>query len=244
MKNSIIFSTLIIALLLTGPTLAQQGGGNYGQSYTSLAGMQVLRTDIMITKDGRNIEGTPFYNDKFMKGVVYMPNNKTTETLSLALNLEENQLIYQDGDEFMIFNPNIIEGISFQDEEGNSADFFVTGFSSPDNDITRNTALRVIYNGDTKVFAHHTVKFDRGNFRDPITNLRVREYKKNTEFYIYRENGEFKKTRLRLKNLIRDIGEYKDELKKFAKENNINGKSESDVFKLFEYYDSLKEKNS
>ncbi|MBO6523805.1 MAG: hypothetical protein JJ971_08275 [Balneolaceae bacterium] len=240
MKKS-IFLFVLASLIISTDAYSQRGGGNYGQSYTSLAGMQLLRTDIIITKDGDGTKGTPFYNDKFVKGVVYLPNKKTTETLSLALNLEDNHLIYKEGDKFKIFNPEIIEGIAFQDELGNTEDFFVTGFSSSKNGINKNTALRVIYNGEIKMFAHHTVEFDRGNFRDPVTNMKVQEYKKDVDYYIRGENGEFKKTRLRLKNLVKDIGEFEKELKDFAKQNKIKGKSESDAFRILEYYDSLKE---
>ena len=243
MKKTILF-TFFAILLISIDSFAQRGGGNYGQSYTSLAGMQLLRTDIIITKDGDGTKGTPFYNDKFVKGIVYLPNKKTTETLSLALNLEENQLVYKDGDKFKIFNPEIIEGVAFQNERGETEDFFVTGFSSPKNDINYSTALRVIYNGETKMFAHHTVEFDRGNFRDPITNEKVQEYKKDVDYYIRRENGEFKKTRLKLKNLINDLGEFEKELKDFAKKNKINGKSESDAFRILEHFDTLKNNQS
>lgn len=234
-KNSLII--LFLSFLIPSTSVAQNSiGGTYHLSL-SYSSANVIQTQ-------NTIEGSPYYKNSVIKGKVFLPNKKTTEVLTLALDFEENRLIFEEGDVFKIFNPDVIKGISFLDEDDNEEDFFINGFSSPENDITKNTFLRVIYNGETKVFAHHQKVFDRGNFRDPVTNRTKSGYKESTTYYIVRENGEFKKTRLKLKNLIKDLGEYEKELKDFAKENKIKGKSESDAFRILEYYDSLKKENS
>ncbi|MEQ9310690.1 MAG: hypothetical protein RLN90_14635 [Balneolaceae bacterium] len=237
MKNLLFF--FLLTIFVFSDTIQAQysiGGANNNVTFT-LSG-------VVQTTNETAIEGSPYFEDQLLTGIVHLPNKKTTETLRLALNLEENQLIFQEGEQFNIFNPSIIKGIEFKDELGNTKAFFVTGFSSSDNDIDINTPLRMVYNGDTKILVHHTVTFDRGNFRDPTTNRKTARYKKNEIYYIRKNDGHFKKTRLKLKNLVNDLGEYEKELKEFAKENNINGKSEADAFKLLEYYDSLKETNS
>tara|TARA_R110000868_G_scaffold383578_1_gene650580 strand:+ start:8799 stop:9512 length:714 start_codon:yes stop_codon:yes gene_type:complete len=237
MKNFALF-TITIILLLTGKLTAQYSVGGENNN------IAITITGVVQTINETNVEGSPYFENQLLTGIVHLPNKKTTESLNLALNLEENQLIYQEGEQFNIFNPSIIKGIEFKDKLGNTTAFFVTGFVSQENDINKNTPLRVVYNGEIKMFVHHTVTFDRGNFRDPVTNRKTAKYKKNEIFYLRKSDGEFVKTRLRLKNLINDIGEYEKELKDFAKKYKIKGKSESDANKLLEYYDSLKETNS
>ncbi len=208
------------------------------------SGITFSSSNLMQNLNPTDVKGTAYYDDEIKRGKVYLPNDKKTEVLELVLNLEENLLLFKEGDIYKIFNPAIIKGIELYDDYNQPEDFFVIGFSSPEDDITTSSFLRVIYNGKTKMFAHHSADFDRGNFRDPVTNRVTAEYKKKETYYIVDENGDFKKTRLRLKNLVKDIGEFEKELKDFAKKNKIKGKSESDAFKILEYYDSLKKENS
>ncbi|MBO6523804.1 MAG: hypothetical protein JJ971_08270 [Balneolaceae bacterium] len=208
------------------------------------SGITFSSSNLMQSLNSTDVKGTPYYDNEIKEGKVYLPNNKKTEVLELVINLEEDVLLFKEADVYKIFNPAIIKGIEIYDEYEQPKDFFVIGFSSPENDITTKSFLRVVYNGNTKILVHHSVDFDRGNFRDPVTNRVTAEYKKKETYYIVRENGEFKKTRLRLKNLVKDIGEFEKELKDFAKKNKIKGKSESDAFRILEYYDSLKEENS
>lgn len=225
---------LLLIIILATSTLgfAQNSlGGNFRLS------LEYSSANVILTNN--TVKGSPYYKNRVIKGIVYLPNKKTTEVLTLALNLEENQLIFEEGDVFKIFNPEIIKGISFQDEKGNNEDFFITGFTSTENGINRKTLLRVIYNGDIKMFALHTVSFDRGNFRDPVTNRTNIEYKESITYYIVNKKGEFTKTKLKMKNLLNAIGDNESEIKSFAKKNRIKGKNESDAFKILEYYDSL-----
>ena len=208
------------------------------------SGITFSSSNIMQNLNPTDVKGTPYYEDEIKEGKVYLPNDKKTEVLELVINLEENLLLFKEGDVYKIFNPAIIKGIEIYDEYKQPKDFFVIGFSSPENDITTSSFLRVVYNGEAKMFAHHSVEYDRGNFRDPITNRVTAEYNKKETYYIVKEDGEFIKTRLKLKNLIKDIGEFEKELKDFAKKNKIKGKSETDAFKILDYYDSLKKENS
>lgn len=226
--------------LLLFPTLIF---AQYSASDAS-SGITFSSSNIMQNMNPTDVKGTPYYGDEIKEGRVYLPNEKKTEVLELVINLEENLLLFKEGDVYKIFNPAIIKGVEIYDDYRQPEDFFVIGFSSPEHDITTTSFLRVVYNGDTKMLAHHSVEYDRGNFRDPITNRVTAEYKKKETYYIVKEDGGFVKTRLRLKDILKDIGEFENELKDFAKKNKIKGKSETDAFKILEYYDSLKKENS
>lgn len=237
MKKSIVLT--LCALVFSSISISAQ--------YSALdasSGVTFSSSNLMQSLNPTDVKGTPYYGDEIKKGKVYLPNGKKTEVLDLVLNLEENLLLFREGDVYKIFNPAIIKGIEIYDDYNQPEDFFVIGFSSPDNDITNSSFLRVIYNGETKMLAHHSVDFDRGNFRDPVSNRVTAQYKKKEIYYIVNKDGDFKKTRLRLKNLVKDLGNFEKQLKDFAKENKIKGKSESDAFRILEYYDSLKEENS
>lgn len=196
-------------------------------------------SNIVLTTNSEEVIGNQFYKEKWIPGKVMLSNDKTTESLLLNYNSYTDQLIFLQNEVYKIFDSKFIKGFMFLDSQGNASEFFVTGEENKKYDIEKNTPLRVIYNGEVKLFARHITKYRSSGFRDPVTNKASKEYKERVYYYLKLVDGSYKRVKLSTKDVIKHIGEKKEELKAFTKDKNLKGRNEQEVFWLLEYYDSL-----
>lgn len=196
-------------------------------------------SNIVLTTNSEEIDGNQFYKDKWVPGKVIMPNSKTTESILMNYNSYTDQLVFVQNDVYKVFDPKYIKGFMFIDGEGNAEEVFVTGEKNKKYDIKESTPLRVIYNGDVKLFARHVTKFRNSGTRDPFGNKASKEYKEQVYYFLKLEDGSYKRVKLSTKDVIKHLGEKKDNLKDFTKEKNIKGRNEQEIFWLLEHFDSL-----
>ncbi|MEQ9309991.1 MAG: hypothetical protein RLN90_11115 [Balneolaceae bacterium] len=234
--KKITLSIALLLLLLSSIPVEAQFTRSRGTSVINEAGSSTVQ--IFKTED---VAGTPLYKDDFIRGKVVFNDNSTSETLLIDFDGFTQNIILKDGILYKLINLPEIKGFVFLDEDDKVNEFFSNGFDNPDLNITPATFLKVIYNGDVKLVAHFSVIYRPANFRRDVGTSLSSEYDSELTYYIINENGEFKKTRLRSKNLINDLGNYKKELNGYVKRSGFKGKTDKEAALILKYYETLKE---
>ncbi|MEQ8524538.1 hypothetical protein [Gracilimonas sp.] len=236
LKKNIVFLLMLsgfFSLNTTDELLAQTDEASKAQ-YAIWRG----NTSVMQTKNDE-VRGSQFYNDEWKSGKVIFRDKTVSDELPLKYNSYENLLIFKDGELMRVFEPTDIQGFIFLNEKGEVTERFMNGIYEKEYDIQPTQLLRVIYNGDTKLLAKHKIFFSKNAGRDPFSNVSYSEFKEKTDYFILQQNGDVKETRIRQKNLIRDLANHKKELKEFVKSSDMKVKSEKEAIALLNFYDQL-----
>lgn len=224
--------SIAIAMFLITATDAQQ---------ITLDQVQVTNstgTQIYTTNNDKDVQGTPFYSEDWQMGKVIFNNSKFSKEVPLSYNSYTQELFFKQQEIIKVLDPKQIKGFVFT----KTGETFKYGNSSEEFEITPSTPLRVIYDGKVELLVLHQTVRTRGNTKDPLTGKVTDRYSKSETFLIKKTDGSFKKTRIRKKNMINDLGTHKKELEKFTKDNRNKVKSEKDAVELLEFYDSLLDK--
>lgn len=234
MKN-IIQSSLLL-LLLSSSIVAQP--------YSRATGTEVIYDPgsnfVQIYKSDE-VSGTPFFMDKFVNGRVILMDDKVTETMEMDFDGFKQEIIIKKDDAYKVLKLSNTKGFVFLDKDDEVSDYFTTGFNNPDLDILPDNYVKVIYDGDVKLIADFKVVYKEENFSTAVNGVASNKYESEITYYIIRENGEYKKTRMRTRNIIRDLGAFEKELKAYVKENKLNGRSDADAALILIEYEKLKE---
>lgn len=228
----ILFFLTVFVALMWQPSVAQSTVGTN-------AHVDIWNSETPIVQSSNEeIRGTQWYRDEWTPGRVILRDNSITEIHNINYNTYEDKIIFKDGDVMKAYDPSQVRGFQFVDESGNKTQEFVTGISDRQYGIDPYDLLRVIYNGETKFLARHETIFVRNSSRDIVTNQRYSEYDEIKTYFIMKD-GKMTETRLRKRNILRDIGDHRDALNEFIKSSNLRLRSEEDAATLLNYYDQI-----
>lgn len=237
MKNYIPSSlSFSVMLLFSASLIAQPYSRERGTAVVYTPGsaiVQIYKSD--------EVSGTPFYKEDFVPGKVILENDKATETMLIDFDGFRQNIIIKKNNQFKVLSLPNIKGFVFLDDNDEVEDYFVKGFNNPELEIAPDNFVKVIYDGKVKLIGHFKVAYEQTNFTQIVTGSTSNKYESELTYYIVRENGEYKKTRLRNKNLINDLGQFRNELKDYVKENNINGRTNKGAAEILIYYETLLE---
>lgn len=233
-KLSISIFPLLIVLFLSISLIAQPYSRDRGTGIVYNEGsniVQVFKSD--------EISGTPFFKDDFVPGRVILEDDKTTEILLMDFDGFGQNIIVKRANQYKVLNLPNTKGFVFLDDNEEIKDYFAKGFNNPELGIKPDNFVKVIYDGDVKLIGHFKVIFEQANFTRTVNSMSTNKYDSELVYYIIRENGEYKETRLRAKNIIDDLGQFKKELKNFTKETKNNGRSDEEAAKILIQYETL-----
>lgn len=226
--------TVLIPLLILTPSLifAQSTAG-------SNAHVDIWNSETpVVQSSNEEVRGDQWYRDDWTPGRVILRDNSITEIHDINYNTYEDKIIFRDGNTLKAYDPAQVRGFQFVDENGNKTQEFVTGISDRQHGINPYNLLRVIYNGDTKFLARHETNFVRNSGRDIVSNRPYSEYDDSMNYFLLKD-GKLTKTRLRKRNILRDIGDQRKALNDFIRSSDLRLRSEEDVATLLTYFDQI-----
>lgn len=192
----------------------------------------------IVQGSNEEVRGSQWYREEWTPGRVILRDNSITEIHDINYNTYEDKIIFRDGEVMKAYDPSQVRGFQFVDNSGNKTQEFITGISDRQHSIDPYDLMRVIYNGETKFLARHETIFVRNSGRDIITNKRYSEYDETKTYYLLKD-GNLIETRLRKRNILRDIGDHKEALNDFIKSSDLRLRSEEDVATLLTFYDQI-----
>lgn len=193
----------------------------------------------VVQSSNEEVRGDQWYREDWTPGRIILRDNSITEIHDINYNTYEDKIIFRDGSTLKAYDPAQVRGFQFVDENGNKTQEFVAGISDRRHNISPYNLLRVIYNGETKFLARHETHFIRNSGRDIVSNRPYSEYDDSMTYFLLKD-GQLIETRLRKRNILRDIGDKRSALNDFITSGNLRLKSEEDVATLLNYYDQIK----
>lgn len=232
MKNLAIFGILAALLLATSPA--------YSQEDTDITTTELLEylsdSGVVRTRTSRAVKGSPYFNTDWLKGHVMINEKATTETIYLRYNMENNTVEFTRDNKIYALSPNKIDGFIIYTQTQDI--IFRNGFQTNDDDIKPSTLVRVVYDGNIKLLAHHTSSLKK-NLATYGSATKRDEYVSDTDFYLVNSDGTFNEIRLRRRDILRTLSDKEDELKEFARANNLDYDEEPELIKILAHYDRI-----
>lgn len=179
--------------------------------------------------------------DSFEQGKVYLHNHITT-TAKLNYDAANSKMIYQlDGNEMTLMNNHEIDSIIFRDSKfiphGN---IYLEVVNESKGDIFINWKLKEKPKGyqgamglttQAKVesidLSHITTK------KNEISTAEITELSNNNEYWFYQQ-GKLIKCRNE-RQLLKQFPQYRDQIREFIKQENINFKNPADAIRLINH---------
>jgi len=194
-------------------------------------------SSIVPTKSAKEVIGSPYLTDKFLKGRLIINKNSVTRPIYLRYNTYKNDIEFLRNKKIMITDPKKIQGFKiFTKEDGDIV--FENGFNTKVNDISKKTFLRVIHDGKTKLLAHHysTYLEDMASYG---TATKKDRYQSSVRYYLVTNDGKFRKVKFSKKDILEALPDHKSEVESYADSQNLSFDDEADIAKILSYYDGL-----
>ena len=194
--------------------------------------------DYYLNSQSRDVKGDPYFNSDWLKGKVQITDKAATEELLIRLNIADNILEFTRGEKVYLMNSGKIKGFTFYAQPENI--IFKNGFKSEDYDIKPSTFVRVMYNGDVKMIAHHSCTLKKNLPTYGSANIKD-EYVDDTEYFIIDESGNYHDIKLKKRHILKTLERnLRDRVEDFADQQNLDFGEEQDLDDILAYYDQLK----
>ena len=179
-----------------------------------------------------SIKGTPYMNDTYEEGVIFLEKNKFK--VPARYNAFKDLMEYQQGGRAMVLDPSpAVKRIRLQ-----NATFVVEKFVLDGK--PKFGYLMLLDSGKAMLYSRKVVNYvppKKGGNLDGTDQLA--EFRKVPDiFYVKIGNAELHEVR-NMKSLLAGFPDKQEELTRFAKKEKISPRKEDEVVKLVKYYNSL-----
>ena len=197
----------------------------------------------MLNRPASDVAGSPYLNDQYQTGRVIFPDNAVSQELRMNYDIFKNQVHYLENGQIFAMSFGQIAGFMlYEPNDSRNKKVFKTGEFDQKLDITKQTPLEVIYDGEqVKLYRqYNTFIYEERTYSGENITRYV-----NKDYIVYKdENGEFFKTKIKKKDLLKRINKnYKKQVDKHLKATKNKVKSDEDAVAFFSYYESLKLNN-
>lgn len=170
------------------------------------------------------IEGSPYLDDQWGKGVVYFKNGKATDRVPLKLSLYDGQLYFDMGGNSNVFIDSIQRvRLWVGDTSVGKARTFLA-FPGRPAEYQANTFMELLEDGDIRLLKYE--RRDIEEYKD-VSQAVHRRFKKVVSYYVMMKDGELKQVRLSKESLSRAIDVDLSRLDKVIADSHLKLKGEA-----------------
>ncbi|MBC7851466.1 MAG: hypothetical protein H7Y31_17110 [Chitinophagaceae bacterium] len=191
---------------------------------------------------GFRVEGTPFYNELYCLADVVMMNGRIYKGIKVKFNLADNNLIFvtNSGEEMAAASP--VRSVTFHNYAENNIfrervnlTSFSTALNQPGAEI-----YEVLVDTGLKLMKKIQVTYADAKPYNEATITRT--YNRKEVLYALPSGPDTKAIKIsrNANDLLPLFGDKQSEMKVYLRENKVNFKSDQDLQRIFEYYNSLK----
>ncbi|MEO7212451.1 hypothetical protein [Mucilaginibacter sp.] len=191
------------------------------------------------TQDYTNIDGTPYLYDTWQQGSVILVNGVSSkEKMSLKYNLVDDVVSFKDKEsgEEMAF---VVPVQEFTLNLNNDDELFVRRFRSGYKNIEGSTPasfFEVLSDGKIQLIKKfNKVVFESQNIGSAS---KTKSFMEKSKYYLV-NNGKALPVKNDKKSLLAGLGDKQAQLEDYIKSNKISFKSDTQLGKLVDYYNSL-----
>lgn len=177
--------------------------------------------------DVSTIEGSPYLDDDFYPGVVYLVRD-TIYNSKFRYNIYNDEIEFSRGGKvYAMSKSNDIKKISFK---GNIYVYF---------DYENNEGYFEVINNKYNFYKKYIVKYYEKTPVKPIVGSEPARFELKAPEYFFLEDNEFIEFKLSKRGYYEKFPDKKQSIKKFVKENSLSFKDENDINKILEFVSIL-----
>jgi hypothetical protein len=189
---------------------------------------------LMNTKFVKLVEGTPYFTDRWIKGSVFIDDNEY-RNFYLRVNIMETTLEFMDrkGEQMICTMP--VKRVILTDSLKETQYRFVHSAFLPDHPEAKKSWLLELVSGTAKLY-----KLEKKQVNEirPYGSATTEQHIVNSYVYFVLNDKEIKRIK-KLSDVSDLLASKKDMLDEYIKTNRLNAKSEKDLIRLIEYYNTL-----
>ncbi len=236
-------STKVLAAPKANPNDRRNGYETY-QSTSQIVGAGPYT--MVNTMDHRyeGLRGTPYFLPVWAKGQVEMAAGQNYTNVPLKFNAYQQQLILLRtwaGNDSIIVSADQVKRFTLNNTDGQTYLFE----RLPSTIVTSDQSLKngyfmVLYKGKTALLKRISKTFKQADYKNPYSNdVRYDAFRDAFSYYLLKPDQTLTKIKLSDKSLIDALGDRKEELKTFVKQENLSFKTDNDAIQLVKKYDSM-----
>ncbi|MCK3684702.1 hypothetical protein [Maribellus sp. YY47] len=227
--KTIFFLAFSFAFILSG----------FSQSFV-ISDLSTLSDHVNVRKGDNNalngkyyehIDGSPFLNNEFQKGIVSVNDTLSFKDVPLRYN------IFTDKIEFKDRKDQVLE-INDQNQDYyfliNQKQFKTAEYIYENN--TKRGVLEILVRGHVQLYKRYQVKFEPATkaigFQDAQPDRFVSQ---DAEYFLAVDNEKPREIKLNKKDIFSQLEPFKADIEKYAKAEKLNTKSEKDLVQLVQY---------
>lgn len=221
---------IFIILFLMGSGLSLSGQGN----------LMFANAEDYDEDRYEDYSGSPYYFDNWVIGDIYSQSGEIFKNMILNYNIDDQLFEVRNEKKYIVLDPafywcvKVYKDInkSFLDKNAPDSTLFIRGIL-PD---AENKFVEVIYNGSrVKLVRELYIATSTKKFNDVGRTITMKRFNRKDKHFLIID-GEYDDVKLKDKDIMKALGK-RDELKKWAKENDIKVKNDQDFAKMLKYYE-------
>lgn len=189
------------------------------------------------------LRGTPYFLPNWIKGQVEMTAGQNYTSVPLKFNAYQQQLVMLRtwaGNDSILVDPGQVKRFTLTNADGQTYVFRRYPTASTTDETLKNGYFLVLYEGKSVLLKRVTKVFKKADYKNPYANnVRYDEFRDAFSYYVLKPDQTLTKVKLSDKSIIDALGDRKDALKGFVKQENLVVKTENDAILLLKKYDSL-----
>ena len=182
-----------------------------------------------------NIEGSPYADENFVEGKVYINGKLNKKDVFLRYN------IYAEEIEIKNTKHSTLYEALYKDPEIYASIGGTIYIFAPYEDSTNKGGYFALIQPGTyyTLYEKSTITFKSFEARNAYRPSQPAKFIKGKDYYLVTKSGKFFKLPKRKSKLVKVMDEKKEEIKNYLDNNDIDLDNKYDVIKIFNYYDSL-----
>ncbi len=222
---------------------ARRNGYETFQSTSQIVGAGPYTMVNTIDHRYEGLRGTPYFLPEWNKGEIEMVSGQHYKEVPIKFDAYRQHLILLRtwvGNDSIIVNADQVKSFQLKNGDGQLYVFRHIPTAITNDEALKEGYFLVLYQGKTALLKRVVKTFKQADFKNPYSNdVRYDEFKSMSSYYVLKPDQTLTKVKLSDKALIEALGDRKEELKTFVKEENLNFKVENDAITLVKKYDSL-----
>lgn len=227
---------------LFNPNARRNGYETY-QSTSQIVGTGPYTMVNTIDHRYEGLRGSPYFLTDWNKGQIEMMAGQNYKDVPIKFDAYRQQLILLRtwvGNDSIIVNASLVKSFQFGSTDGQFYVFRRFPDVKTDDATLREGYYLVLYQGRSALLKRIVKTFKKADYKDAYsTDTRYDEFRPIFSYYLLKSDQTLVKVKLSDKALTDALGDHKDELKAFSKEQNLTFKTEDDGIQLVKKYDSL-----
>lgn len=187
----------------------------------------------------KGLEGTQYFIPKWLKGNIIGNSGKIIEKdVMLKYDCYNKEILKLNpkGDSVAVYSGGFI----LFDEQMSYPFIKINQLKTKTGSTVSNTYMMILYKNKSILFKNVSKKIDPASYQGAYSiNKQYDSFEDNSEYYFVKNNGETEKIKLKKGSVLEILGDKEKQIEEFIKSKKLTLKTEDDLIKIAEYYDTL-----